>query len=38
MMIPAQQRVWFEKTARSIGGDSAQDSQLPDRPLSQDPL
>ena len=36
MMTPARQRVWFEKMARSIGGDSARDSQPPDRPLSQD--
>ncbi|NOU11776.1 MAG: hypothetical protein HOO98_17410 [Nitrospira sp.] len=36
MMTPARQRVWFEKTARLIGVDSARDSQPPDRPLSQD--
>jgi hypothetical protein len=36
MMTPARQRVWFEKTACSIGGDSARDSQPPDRPLFQD--
>jgi hypothetical protein len=36
MMTPAWQRVWSEKMARSIGGDSARDSQPPDRPLSQD--
>ncbi len=36
MMTSAWQRVWLEKTARSIGGDSARDSQPPDRPPSQD--